>query len=107
MNQVNELFEEEISTIEAKQPLEGVEGEPFHQDDEPKQSWRSNQHSNRRQSHQQCASLWAQSQANLAFRDQFKQFDHGSAKYKSALVPSIADVVNFVSKRHKNKEPET
>ena len=72
--------------------------------DDPRQS---NNKSNRELSRQQRGSRWAQSNADKKFRDQSKQFDRGSSKYKKNSTPTNEQLLTFVNKRSRKKRCKT
>ena len=62
--------------------------------------------SNRHVKKQRRASAWQQSQANLDFKDQNKQFDRGKEKFRQTNRPTIDDLIasaNMVTRRSRRK----
>ena len=63
----------------------------------------NNNQSSRDLSRQQRGSPWAQSTADMSFRDQSKQFNKGRAKYRKKATPSNKQLISYVNKKSSRK----
>ena len=41
------------------------------------------------------------------FRDQYRNFDRGSKKFKEKLMPTVSDLINYTNKEYKGTKEKS